>query len=127
MIGNKNLAVRQGRRTARATDDRRCGPGGGKRGGEEIFTNGIITGWRSGQQDGGDNRTPPFAMQSNNIRRDVDQKYVTGDYRFDLKWAPDSHWGVGLDYQHVDSTVSNLDVGLWGSTYQNLDLKLRGN
>jgi hypothetical protein len=34
---------------------------------------------------------------------------------------------VALDYQHVDSKVDNLDVGIWASTFQNLDLKLNGS
>jgi TonB-dependent receptor len=34
---------------------------------------------------------------------------------------------VVFDYQHVDSSVDNLDVGIWASSFQNLDLKLNGS
>ena len=43
--------------------------------GDGVFTNGMITGtsgWRS-DQNGADPRTPIDGLQSNNIRRDVDQ------------------------------------------------------
>uniref|UniRef100_B0T4M0 TonB-dependent receptor n=1 Tax=Caulobacter sp. (strain K31) TaxID=366602 RepID=B0T4M0_CAUSK len=94
-----------------------------------IFTNGIITGpqgWRD-DQNSADPRTPSFGLQSNNISRSVEQKYVTSDYGFNFKWTPTDRIGVAFDYQHVDSTVDNLDVGIWGSSFQNLDLKLNGS
>jgi TonB-dependent receptor len=94
-----------------------------------VFTNGIITGpqgWRD-DQNSADPRTPSFGLQSNNIRRDVQQKYVTSDYGFNFKWTPNDRWGVVVDYQHVDSTVDNLDVGIWASSFQNLDIKLNGS
>ncbi|WP_255367502.1 TonB-dependent receptor [Caulobacter sp. UNC279MFTsu5.1] len=94
-----------------------------------IFTNGIITGttgWRD-DQNGPDPRTPTFGLQSNNISRSVEQTYVTSDYGFNFKWTPNDRLGVAFDYQHVDSTVDNLDVGIWGSSFQNLDLKLNGS
>jgi TonB-dependent receptor len=94
-----------------------------------IFTNGIITGpqgWRD-DQNSADPRTPSFGLQSNNIARSVEQKYVTSDYGFNFKWTPNDRVGVAFDFQHVDSTVDNLDVGIWASTFQNLDLKLNGS
>jgi TonB-dependent receptor len=119
-----------------------------------IFTSGIITGptgWKDdgnyawgnpndvgvGTRNGGqtpcltaegcDPRTPYWGLQSNNIRRDVEQTYVTEDYGFNFKWTPSSQWAFNFDYQHVASTVENLDVSLWGSTFQNLDLRVNGD
>lgn len=95
-----------------------------------IFTNGVITGpqgWRDDQLGGRDNRTPQFGLQSNNIRRDVEQENVTSDFGINLRWTPNDRLGVRFDYQHVDSTVKNTDVGIWGSTFQNLDLRLNGD
>jgi TonB-dependent receptor len=94
-----------------------------------IFTNGIITGsqgWRD-DQNGANPRTPADGLQSNNITRSVEQKYLTSDYGFNFKWTPNETWGVALDVQHVDSKVDNLDVGIWASSFQNLDLKLNGS
>jgi TonB-dependent receptor len=94
-----------------------------------IFTNGVITGpqgWRD-DQNSADPRTPGFGLQSNNISRSVEQTYLTSDYGFNFKWTPTDRIGVAFDYQHVDSTVDNLDVGIWASSFQNLDLKLNGS
>ncbi len=93
-----------------------------------VFTNGVVTvplGWRDDQN--GEARLPIDGLQSNNIRRDVDQQYVTSDYGFNFKWTPNDTWGVNFDVQHVESTVENIDVGIWGSTFQNVDIDLRGD
>jgi TonB-dependent receptor len=94
-----------------------------------IFDSGYITGpsgWRDDQWSG-DPRTPSFGLQSNNIHRAVDQKFVTDDYSLNFKWFFTDDWALSLDYQHVDSTVDNLDAGIWASTYQNVRLDLNGN
>jgi TonB-dependent receptor len=97
--------------------------------GDGIFTNGLITGttgWR-GDQNSGQPRTPIDGLQSNNVRRDVDQTYITSDFGANFKWTPNDNWGFQADYQHVSSKVKVLDVGLWGSTFQNLALSMRGD
>jgi TonB-dependent receptor len=96
---------------------------------EGVFTNGVVTGntgWR-GDQNGPQPRTPANGLQSNNVRRDVDQTYITTDWGANFKWTPNEHWGVNVDYQHVSSKVKALDVGLWASTFQNLQMKLNGS
>ncbi len=96
---------------------------------ENIFTDGMITGsqgWRA-DQNGADPRTPANGLQSNNIRRDVDQTYITSDWGANFKWTPNDNWGFQGDYQHVSSKVKVLDVGIWGSTFQNLDLHMNGD
>ena len=82
-------------------------------------------GWRDDQF--GDQRTPVFGLQSNNIRRDVEQRYVTSDYGLNFKWNLGETWGLNFDYQHVDSTVQDTDFGIWASTYQNANIDLRGS
>jgi TonB-dependent receptor len=94
-----------------------------------VFDSGYITGpsgWRDDQWSG-DPRTPSFGLQSNNINRAVDQKFVTDDYSLNFKWFFTDDWALSLDYQHVDSSVENLDAGIWASTYQNVILDLNGN
>ena len=94
-----------------------------------LFTNGIITGqtgWRD-DQNGADPRTPAWGLQSNNIRRDVDQQYVTTDFGLNFKWTPTERLRVNVDYQHVDSTVDVLDAGLWNSTFQYADIQMQGD
>lgn len=95
-----------------------------------LFTGGIITsdntGWRSDQFNG-DNRTPAHGLQSNNIRRDVLQDYVTEDIGFNFRWTPNDSWSFNFDFQHVESTVDVTDIGLWASTYQNAAIALNGD
>jgi TonB-dependent receptor len=95
-----------------------------------VFTNGVITaptGWRDDQLNGRDQRTPAFGLQSNNIRRDVEQNYLTSDYGLNFKWDPNETWGLSFDYQHVKSNVRNTDFGIWASTFQNASIDLRGD
>jgi TonB-dependent receptor len=94
-----------------------------------MFASGTITGptgWR-GDQNTGAARTPMLGLQSNNIRRDQNQKLVTDDYGFNLKWNASERLGVTFDYQHVKSTTYLLDNTLWNSTYQNASIKLNGS
>jgi len=94
----------------------------------DIFDSGYITGpsgWRDDQWSG-DPRTPVFGLQSNNINRAVEQKYVTDDLSLNLKWFVNDEWAVNFDYQHVSSTVENLDTGLWTSSFQNARIDLNG-
>ncbi|MGK2926626.1 MAG: TonB-dependent receptor [Lysobacterales bacterium] len=95
----------------------------------DIFDNGYITGptgWRDDQWSGNP-RTPTYGLQSNNIARAVDQKFVTDDYSLNLKWFVTDDWALSFDYQHVDSTVENLDAGIWASTFQNARIDMNGN
>jgi TonB-dependent receptor len=94
-----------------------------------VFDNGYITGptgWRDDQWSGNP-RTPTYGLQSNNIARAVDQKFVTDDYSLNFKWYIDDEWALSLDYQHVDSKVDNLDAGIWASTFQNARIDLDGS
>lgn len=95
-----------------------------------VFTSGYITsnstGWRD-DQFGATPRTPVWGLQSNNIRRDQEQEYVTTDYGFNLRWTPEGPWSFNFDYQRVESTVNVLDFTLWNSTYQDVEIELRGS
>ncbi len=103
-----------------------------------LFDSGFITGptgWRDDQNPPNgdpldpayDPRTPSFGLQSNNQRRDVKQKFVTDDYGLNFVWNVSDNWAVSVDYQHVKSTVDNLDNTIWGSTYQNALIDLDGD
>lgn len=94
-----------------------------------MFESGTITGptgWRQDQNSGAA-RTPMLGLQSNNIRRDHQEKLVTDDYGFNLKWNASERLGVVFDYQHVNSTTNVLDNTVWNSTYQNASIKLNGD
>jgi TonB-dependent receptor len=94
-----------------------------------VFTRGAITsdntGWRD-DQFGASPRSPAWGLQSNNIRRDVVQDYVTTDYGLNFRWTPNDRWSFNFDYQHVDSKVDVLDFTLWNSTYQDVEIEMRG-
>jgi TonB-dependent receptor len=100
-----------------------------------VFDNGVITGptgWRDDQQNtaawggNGDVRTPRFGLQSNNITRAVEAENQTTDISANVKWNATDRLTVNLDYQHVDSEVKNLDVGLWTSSFQNVLIDVNG-
>lgn len=100
-------------------------------GADDLFAFGTISaplGWRQDQvtpfEEGG-RRTPVYGLQSNNIRRDVEQEQVTRDISLNFKWTPNERWAFNLDYQNVDSTVSNVDFGLWGSSFQDVFIDTR--
>jgi TonB-dependent receptor len=93
-----------------------------------LFDSGLITGgtgWRDDQWSG-NARTPRYGLQSNNIRRDVDQKYLTDDISLNFKWSPTDNLAISVDYQHVSSSVDNVDVGIWTSSFQNVFIDLNG-
>jgi TonB-dependent receptor len=100
-----------------------------------IFDNGAITGpvgWRDDQNNtaswggNGDVRTPVYGLQSNNPRRDRDDRFVTTDIGANVRWDISDRVSLNLDYQHVDSTVDILDTTLWMSTFQNAFMDLDG-
>lgn len=93
---------------------------------DSLFSNGSISapkGWRADQQ-GTDPRTPVYGLQSNNIKRGVEQEYQTSDTSFNLKYTPNDTWSFNFDYQHVDSTVQNVDMTLWGTTFQDMIINI---
>jgi TonB-dependent receptor len=95
---------------------------------DDVFTFGTLTsntGWRDDQNTAGNNRAPPVGLQSNNIARSVEQNYVTSDYGLNFKWTPNDAWGFNFDFQHVDSTVSNLDMTLWGASFEDVSIDAR--
>ena len=98
---------------------------------DDLFTYGTISapvGWRQDQNtpvEEGGRRTPVYGLQSNNIRRDVEQEQATQDISLNLKWTPTEKLSFNFDYQHIDSTVENVDFGLWGSSFQDVYLDLR--
>lgn len=97
-------------------------------GGDDLFTYGTISapvGWRSDQFS--DPRTPIYGLQSNNIRRGVEQETVTEDTSLNFKWTPTDRWHFNFDYQHVESTTKNVDLGIWSTTFQDVRLDLRGD
>jgi TonB-dependent receptor len=94
-----------------------------------LFDSGFITapvGWRDDQFTA-DPRSPLMGLQSNNIRRDVKQKFVTDDFGLNFVWNVSEDWALSLDYQHVKSTVDNLDTTIWGVTYQDVMIDLDGD
>lgn len=73
-----------------------------------------------------DVRTPINGLQSNNIRRDKKTRNTNDDYSGFVKWNVTSRLSLKADYQHVESTVDDTDVGLWTSTYQNVTIDRNG-
>ncbi|TCP98174.1 TonB-dependent receptor [Sphingomonas sp. PP-F2F-A104-K0414] len=95
---------------------------------DNAFTSGLITGPNGYRADQGtDMRTPTNGLQSNNIARGNTGRFITNDASFNFKWQPTTRLGVTVDYQHVWSKVTVTDLTVWGTTYQNADIRLNGN
>jgi TonB-dependent receptor len=102
---------------------------------DNVFTGGLITGPNGYRADRdaagsafpGDFRTPQNGLQSNNISRGNNSRFRTNDVSFNLKWQPTERLGINLDYQHVWSNVNVKDITVWGTTYQNVDIRTKGN
>jgi len=93
-----------------------------------VFDNGVITsgtGWRADQWSGAP-RVPVQALQSNNIRRDVDERFVTEDISAKFEWNVNDSLALSVDFQRVNSTVDNLDVSAFYSSYQDARIDLNG-
>jgi TonB-dependent receptor len=94
-----------------------------------LFDKGYITaptGWRDDQWSG-DPRTPTMGLQSNNIRRGVKQQFVTEDMGLNFEWDVTDKWALAFDYQHVKSTVDNLDATIWGASFQDVFIDMNGD
>lgn len=101
-----------------------------------LFESGFITGpngWRDDNRSPTDSNGNPnipriteYGLQSNNIRRDHDEKLTTDDYGFNFRWDATENLGVNFDYQHVKSKTWIMDNGLWTSTYQNVFIDMNG-
>lgn len=98
-----------------------------------LFASGTITGptgWRADQNQQASGilaRVPMLGLQSNNQRRDHQERLITDDYGVNFKWDVSERLGVTVDYQHVASSTYLVDNALWNSTYQNASLKLNGS
>jgi TonB-dependent receptor len=93
-----------------------------------VFQDGTITGPNGYRADqwGGTHRTPVNGLQSNNIDRNVFQEYITQDVSFNLRWDINDRLRAKLDLQHVHSSVKDTDTGIWGSSFQDVNLAVNG-
>jgi TonB-dependent receptor len=93
-----------------------------------LFESGFITGptgWRADQNTGAA-RVPILGLQSNNIRRNHEERLVTNDYGASFGWDVTDNFRLTLDYQHVEAETFIFDNGLWNTTYQNVFMDLNG-
>lgn len=97
-----------------------------------LFDSGMITGptgWQADQNDESafGRRVPTLGLQSNNIKRDREERAVTSDYAANILWRATDDLTLVFDYQHVDSFQNVLDNTLWVSTYQDAFIDLDGS
>ena len=101
-----------------------------------VFDNGFITGptgWRDDQNNtaawggNGDVRTPRYGLQSNNQRRAQESQFITSDISANVQWEVSNNFALRFDYQHVNSTVEQLDATLWTSSFQNVFIDMNGD
>ena len=110
-----------------------------------LFDRGVITGptgWRADIEsapswscipttnpgcDPANVRTPRNGLQSNNITRGEDQRFLTSDYGANIRWDATDRLTFNLDYHHTDSSVDHVSASVGISSYQNLSLDLNGS
>ncbi|HSG33825.1 MAG TPA: TonB-dependent receptor [Sphingomonadaceae bacterium] len=96
-----------------------------------VFENGYITlpgaGWRSGDTGTSDPRAPIGGMQMSLARREVYQETMNQDFGFNLKLTPNERWAFNFDAQYTEATTDNLDVSVFGSTFADQMIDLRGD
>jgi len=97
---------------------------------DNVFTSGVITapiGYRADNNGvAADFRSPNNGLQSNNISRGNQSRFRSNDVSFNVKYKPTDSIGINLDYQHAWSDVKVTDLTVWGTTWQNADIRLNG-
>jgi TonB-dependent receptor len=95
-----------------------------------VFENGYITlpgtGWRS-SDSGGALRIPTGGTQQVLARREVKDKNVVSDYGLNFKFRPDDNLSINVDGQYTKAEHDVLDFSVFGSTFADTELDLRGN
>jgi len=98
---------------------------------DQVFESGFITlpgsGWRQSDSGSATTRVPTGGMQNSLARRQVDDRNVVSDYGLNFRFAPDDHWAINLDAQHVSATHDTLDMSVFGSNFADQELDLTGN
>lgn len=102
-----------------------------------VFTNGYITlptaGWRgNAPQFGGVSPNngaivPEGGIQQSLSTRQVDDRNVVQDHGLNFKFNPTPHWAINLDADYTKAKHDTLDVSVFGSTFADEELDLRGN
>ncbi|HEX9805453.1 MAG TPA: TonB-dependent receptor, partial [Alteraurantiacibacter sp.] len=72
-------------------------------------------------------RVPTGGLQQSLAKRDVHQETLNQDIGFNFKYAPDDNWKFNFDAQYTEASTDNLDVSVFGSTFADQMLDLRGN
>jgi TonB-dependent receptor len=99
-----------------------------------LFTSGYITlpanGWRGANAGGrvsGANGATAGGMQFTQSKRSGTQTVTNQDIGFNAKLNPTDHWQIDLDFDYTKSEKTNLDVTLYGSSFADAYVDLRGN
>jgi TonB-dependent receptor len=96
-----------------------------------VFENGFITlpgtGWRTGDSGSATTRVPTGGLQQSLSRRQVFQETMNQDFGFNFRWAPNDQWAFNFDAQYTEAATDNLDVSVFGSTFADQMLDLRGD
>jgi TonB-dependent receptor len=95
-----------------------------------VFESGFITlpgtGWRTATSGSSTTNVPTGGMQQSLSRRQVDDRNVVNDYGLNFKFEPNSHWAINLDGDYTQARHDTLDVSVFGSTFADEELDLRG-
>ena len=96
-----------------------------------VFENGFITlpgtGWRTASSGDPNSNVPTGGIQQSLSRREVDDRNIVSDYGLNFKFRANDHLDFNLDGDYTKAKHDTLDMSVFGSTFADQQLDLRGD
>jgi TonB-dependent receptor len=96
-----------------------------------VFESGYITlpgtGWRNASSGSATSNVPTGGIQQSLSRRQVLDHNLVNDYALNFKFRPTERLSLNFDADYTQARHDNLDVSVFGSTFADQELDLRGN
>jgi TonB-dependent receptor len=95
-----------------------------------VFESGFITqpgsGWRSASSGSSTSNVPTGGIQQVLSRRQVEDHNLVNDYALNFKFRPTERLSLNFDADYTQARHDNLDFSVFGSTFADQELDLRG-
>jgi TonB-dependent receptor len=96
-----------------------------------VFESGFITqpgtGWRTSSSGSSTSNVPTGGIQQVLSRRQVLDHNLVNDFGLNFKFKPTPRLSLNFDADYVSARHDNLDVSVFGSTFADQELDLRGS
>jgi TonB-dependent receptor len=95
-----------------------------------IFESGYITlpgtGWRNASSGSATSNVPTGGIQQQLSRRQVLDHNLVNDYALNFKFRPTERLSLNLDADYTQARHDNIDMSVFGATFADEELDLRG-